>query len=410
MKKIMISLMVLSVLTGFFTFVPGQVVADTSFATTTTDTSQQVTPTSTASVPGQNFYTDGINPLTGLEAENPDNLLLPPALVSITNFPVSSRPQAGLSYSPFVFEFYIGEGMTRFLAMFYGDFPQIPEETDANDSGNSSVGSVTDNLMVGPVRSGRLPYESVRKLYNGFLVMASGASQVVANLSSYSNIYGSDANNVNSAMIDVTKLETIAQNNQKRLGGASLSGLKFSADTPYDGKEANRIWLKYAYLNQINWRYDEEEGAYLRYQDHADGTTFDLMTDRLTGDPLTFENVIILFAYHEVVSPTIIDVNLMYMNRMPALLFRDGQMYEITWTTRSGDYEVETGKLRPIRFMDIDGNPFPLKPGQTWVEVVQPYTPYYEVPDSEVLYDLANKKEPGSGVWAVRWYPPAGAR
>jgi hypothetical protein len=241
-------------------------------------------------------------------------------------------------------------------------------------------------------------------------VMASGASQVVANLSSYSNIYGSDANNVNSAMIDVTKLETIAQNNQKRLGGASLSGLKFSADTPYDGKEANRIWLKYAYLNQINWRYDEEEGAYLRYQDHADGTTFDLMTDRLTGDPLTFENVIILFAYHEVVSPTIIDVNLMYMNRMPALLFRDGQMYEITWTTRSGDYEVETGKLRPIRFMDIDGNPFPLKPGQTWVEVVQPYTPYYEVPDSEVLYDLANKKEPGSGVWAVRWYPPAGAR
>jgi len=98
------------------------------------------------------------------------------------------------------------------------------------------------------------------------------------------------------------------------------------------------------------------------------------------------------------------------MKKMPALLFRDGQMYEIFWTTISGSYEVETGKLRPIRFVDANGDAFPLKPGQTWVQVVQPHTAYYEVPDSQVFYDLANKKEPESGVWAVRWYPPAGAR
>jgi len=71
---------------------------------------------------------------------------------------------------------------------------------------------------------------------------------------------------------------------------------------------------------------------------------------------------------------------------------------------------VQTGKLRPIRFIDAEGKEFPLKPGQTWVQVVQPFTLDYEVPDSEVYYDLLNKKEPGSGVWAVRWYPPAGAR
>jgi len=300
--------------------------------------------------------------------------------------------------------------MTRFLAMFYGDFPQLPEETDTASATGNQVGSVTDNTLVGPIRSGRLPYESLRKLFNGFLVMASGASKVVSNLSSYTNIYGSDADNINSAMIDVTKLEEIARKSQSRLGEASLNGLSFQADPPAGGKEANRIWLKYAYLNQINWQYDEEQGAYLRYQDRADATNFDLMTDRLNGEPLAFENVIVLFANHEVVTPTIIDINLLYMNRMPALLFRDGKIYEIFWTTKSGEYEVKTGKLRPIRFMDSEGNPFPLKPGQTWVEVVQPYTPYYEVPDSNVFYDLANKKEPGSGVWAVRWYPPAGAK
>lgn len=414
MKKIIHSLVVISFLAGLIAYVPAGAAVfatqGTSNPAATAPTSTPTANTGTNGVIGPENFADGVNPLTGMKVENPENLSLPPALVSITNFPVSSRPQAGLSFSPFVFEIYIGEGMTRFLAMFYGDFPQLPEKTDTGAATGNQVGSVTDNTLVGPIRSGRLPYESLRKLFNGFLVMASGASKVVSNLSSYTNIYGSDADNINSAMIDVTKLEEIARKSQSRLGEASLNGLSFQADPPAGGKEANRIWLKYAYLNQINWQYDEEQGAYLRYQDRADATNFELMTDRLNGEPLAFENVVVLFANHEVVTPTIIDINLLYMKRMPALLFRDGKMYEIFWTTKSGEYEVTTGKLRPIRFIDSEGNPFPLKPGQTWVEVVQPYTPYYEVPDSNVFYDLANKKEPGSGVWAVRWYPPAGAK
>ena len=356
---------------------------------------------------GPQTYPDGVNPLTGLAVQNPENLLLPPALVSITNFPASSRPQAGLSYSPFVFEIYIGEGMTRFLAMFYGDFPK----TDNNaPTTNGSTGTITDNAMIGPVRSGRLPYEGIRKLFNGFLVMASGSSMVVPSLNQYTNVYGSDAGNPNSAMIDVTKLEQIAANNQERLGDLSLQGLAFNDAIPVGGVPGDRIWLMYAYLNQINWQYEPSSGSYNRYQDHVDGTTFDLMTDRLNQEALTFENVVILFAPHEVVTPTIIDINIMYMKKMPALLFRDGQMFKIYWTTISEQYERSTGKLRPIRFIDENGNAFPLKPGQTWVEVVQQFTPYYEVPDSKLFYDLANKKEPGSGVWAVRWYPPAGAK
>lgn len=391
------------------TKVPVQVTKSSTMATTEA-TEVPTTIANSSGLIGPEIYPDGINPLTGLPVENPENLAYPPALVSITNFPVSSRPQAGLSFSPFVFEIYIGEGMTRFLAMFYGDFPEAPDAENGDSTAGTNVGSVTDNTLVGPIRSGRLPYESLRKLFNGFLVMASGASQVVANLSQYSNIYGSDADNINSAMIDVTKLEAIASNSQKRLGEAGLHGLSFQQEPPSGGLEANRIWLKYSYLNQINWRYDEAQGSYLRYQDRADATTFELITDRITGEPLTFENVVILFANHEVVTPTIIDINLLYMKKMPALLFRDGQMYEIFWTTKSESYEVETGKLRPIRFIDANGDAFPLKPGQTWVQVVQPFTAYHEVPDSEVFYDLANKKEPGSGVWAVRWYPPAGAK
>ena len=124
MKKLIIGLIVLSFLAGFIAYVPASVAGSAALAVTSTP----VTTSDTDGVISPDQFPDGVNPLTGLPVENPENLLLPPAMVSITNFPVSSRPQAGLSFSPFVFEIYIGEGMTRFLAMFYGDFPQVEED------------------------------------------------------------------------------------------------------------------------------------------------------------------------------------------------------------------------------------------------------------------------------------------
>ena len=45
-------------------------------------------------------------------------------LISISHFPPVARPQAGLSFAPWVFEFYITEGATRFLSVFYGEYPK----------------------------------------------------------------------------------------------------------------------------------------------------------------------------------------------------------------------------------------------------------------------------------------------
>ena len=102
---------------------------------------------------GPDTFPAGVNPLTGLVVKDADNLDLPPALVSITNFPVTARPQAGLSFSPFVFEMYIGEGMSRFLALFYGDFPS--EKDMAKPAASSpNQAAVTVDYTIGPVRSG----------------------------------------------------------------------------------------------------------------------------------------------------------------------------------------------------------------------------------------------------------------
>ena len=69
-------------------------------------------------------FPSNINPLTGRAVEDPSLLQYPAVLVSISNMPVTARPQAGPGFAPWVYELFIGEGTTRFLNVFYGDFPR----------------------------------------------------------------------------------------------------------------------------------------------------------------------------------------------------------------------------------------------------------------------------------------------
>jgi hypothetical protein len=117
--------------------------------------------------------------------------------------------------------------------------------------------------------------------------------------------------------------------------------------------------------------------------------------DRLNGRQLHVENVIILFAIHEVISPTNLDIHLEAGKVGDAVLFRDGRMYDIQWSTKLGEYEKETGLRRPIQFLNNDGTPAPLKPGHTWVIIV--------TKESAVF-----KESPG--VWKVLFSAPVGAQ
>ena len=88
-------------------------------------------------------FPPGINPLTGLPVVDPSLLELPAILISIPNFPVSARPQAGLSFAPWTFEIYIGFGESRFLSAFYGEAPQVTPSL--NGSCKKSQGGVYAN-------------------------------------------------------------------------------------------------------------------------------------------------------------------------------------------------------------------------------------------------------------------------
>lgn len=363
---------------------------------------------------GPEDYPEGVNPLTGLPADDPELLALPPALISISNFPASARPQAGLNSSPITFEIAIGEGMTRFLAMFYGGYPGAvsgqtegvlagtegdPETDDGVHSENAATASI------GPIRSGRLPYEDVRSLYTGFLVMASAWEGVTTQLSETTSVYGSDGDDINSALVSVDQLRQIAQAQKAGQPGSSinLTGMQFSQILPEGGQPAPRLWVFYSMLNQVQWQYDPMLDAYIRYDIKTDGSgEFVMATDRLSGDPVSKENVIILYAEHDYRAPTLIDINLINQPATKALLLRDGQIHEMYWTTRFGDYEQETGLLRPIRFVDSEGHPISLKPGQTWIHVVSLSSYHTESVISDQPFHPVTE-EPGSGLWLVRY-------
>ncbi len=235
--------------------------------------------------------------------------------------------------------------------------------------------------------------------------MASAYSGVAANLNDTTTIYGSDSSDINSARIGVSQLYNIALERSQTPPGNSftLKGNKFSPTPPEGGMRADEVWLFYSNLNQIQWRYDEERGAYIRYDIKTDGSgEFVMSTDRLDGDPIARENVIVLFAMHEYYAPTLIDIYLDNMPPMKALLFRDGEIHEIFWTTQYGDYEKETGLLRPIRFVDEDGNPVALKNGQTWVEIVSTSSFHVESEISDLPF-LPIKEAEGTGLWLVRY-------
>jgi hypothetical protein len=356
-----------------------------------------LTPTLTASptlfASGPDEFTSNVNPLTGLPVANPALLELAPGLVSITNSPSNARPQSGLSYAAQVFEFYIGEGATRFLAVYYGEYPPDP-------------GADGKAVQMGPIRSGRLHYEVLRQLYNGFLVFASAMQKVRDKLNQYIIVYNPDPTTINGAYIPVAEMLEKGKEMQQKEGNPALFGQRFDPNPPAGGKPAAKIWMDYNYYAQIFWTYDAQHNVYLRAQGDDKGSPPIASIDRLTGKQLGFENVIVLFTNYIRYSDVYFNIEFKYVNRWPAILFRDGQMYPMFWTTRADAYEQKSGKMRPMRFINLDGTPFALRPGHTWIEIVQLNNMVYETVDDLDTYRLSNTKKPGSGVWAVRFFPP----
>jgi hypothetical protein len=472
---------------------------------------------------GPDTFPPGFNPLTGLPVSDPSRLEYPALLLSISHFPPEARPQAGFSFTPFVYEYYITEGSTRHLAVIYGEFPQpeIPlrgeceirnepmaqtglvlgnrvwldkNRNGVHDPGEGGIGGICVHLLdetgtslqqtstdsngyygfnatagkyilafekpawleyapkdageddldsdvdpasgrtgpitlsdgaslfwdaglvvsssttptadpsvgmpapeVGPIRSGRIFYKYMGRMYqDSCLIYASADPVVLAQIPQCATV----AHTIQGggAMLALERMARIAEQNKNSHANFNYSGHLFSEHPPEGGQPVTELREYWALLNQSKWTYDAASESWWRYIDESRMETAGVLhpaVDRLNGRQLKFENVILMFVEHQVITPTIVDINLAPGNQGRAYLFRDGQMYEIKWSTRATEYQQETGRGQPMQFLNLDGTPAPLKPGHTWV----------------ILFDLESYlQEVSPGVFRARFVPPAGAK
>jgi hypothetical protein len=258
--------------------------------------------------------------------------------------------------------------------------------------------SVMPIAQVGPVRSGRLLYAHISAFFqDSCLIYAFASPEVLAEIPKCSFVSHEDS--AGGSMIERERFIAVAEENARNThSDFDYSSNLFTEKPPAGGSPATQIDEYWAYLNQSGWKYDALSESWFRYVDTSEEDKAGILhpeIDRLTGRQLQFENVIVMFADHEVISPTNMNIHLDQGNFEPAMLFRDGVVYQIKWSTRAGAYERTTGFRRPIQFVNLDETPAALKPGHTWITIVTPFSVVTET---------------SPGVWNVRFFPPDGSK
>jgi hypothetical protein len=265
--------------------------------------------------------------------------------------------------------------------------------TPASNPDTSEDNAALPPPEVGPIRSMRLPYGKIGKFFQGgCIVSASGDPSVLAQVPGCKYVFGDD-NSVNDALLNITDLHSLAENN-KTSYPINYSGNIFDAIPPSGGAPASQVNALWNWQNQSLFRYDPLSGSYQRFANLPDTPLdFSPQTDRLTGQQLLYDNVIVMYVEYTAQAETLMNINLETGNMGRSDLFRNGQVYHIYWNTVAQSYEQQTQLARPIRFTDAKGNPFPLAPGHTWVLVFTTASVTYE-------------KKPGSGLWTAEFHAP----
>lgn len=304
---------------------------------------------------GPDSYPDNVNPLTGLMVLDTSVLDRRPMAIKVANT-VHVRPQAGLSWADLVYEHYAEGGLTRLTAIYYGQQP----------------------THVGSVRSGRLIDNEMALMYDAIVVSAGyspGVTQIMAdqpwrqrNISIPFGWYDPylfriedethfEPHNLYANLEEVWSLADERGFNQIP---DLTPGMTFEQAAPGMGTPASTVHIQY-YGSNVRWRYDAETGVYAREQDG------ELHLDELTGEQLIAANVVVVRAEH--VPTTIVEdelgqlsLEIQIWGEGEVSIFRDGQRFDGIWHRNNRE--------DMLTFTDIPGNIIPLKPGNTWFQII----------------------------------------
>ncbi len=337
-------------------------------------------PTPSPYVFGPVSFPANVNPLTGLPVSETSLLDRRPMAIKVTNFPRSVRPQWGLSKADQVFEYYIGDQMSRFIGIFYGE----------------------DASQVGPIRSARLFDEQIMRMYNAIFVFGWADDPILDHLLQPDLLHHLVVENpdncpplcrlksghgYNNLFTDTHLLSQYVSDRGTDNERQDLNGLLFELAAPKSGNLGEKFLIRYSIVSYHYWQYDLSSGRYLRFQETVNEGVLKIpyapLTDNLTGKQLSADNVIILRMPHEIYyqssSTTIIQVP--FIGQGDGYAFRDGQVYPIRWS------HPELNRLPSITLPN--GYPYPLKPGNTWFEVLGETSPLLPQADGSYRFEFS---------------------
>lgn len=274
-------------------------------------------------------------PLTGLPVEDEEAPGRFVVAVKIDNHP-NARPQTGLNRADVVFVELV-ESATRFLALFHS----------------------TDPGEVGPVRSGRLVDADLLPSFGPlFAISGADGSAVWPVLRGALPIVheegqgggwrreGSRRAPHNLYLSPSAQWESTAG----ELDPAERHW-EFDAAAPEGGGDIDGARLQYPTAWGSAWHWDGDEGVWQR--DEAGSPHIDIDGDRITATNVVVVNVRRTGQERRPFEP---------IDEGEAVVLRDGQAFDVRWR--------KTGPTEPFEWLTADGEPFPLAPGRTWIELL----------------------------------------
>jgi hypothetical protein len=235
------------------------------------------------------------------------------------------------------------------------------------------------------LRSGRVAYQDIQVNYCGCIVGAGADPTVGAQIRTCANAFG-DPNDIGGAGLDVLRLQGIAESSTENSAcrpNLTETTLICSQGPGQGGQPAQELYVQYNINNISHFVYDDSVGAYLWYLSvpgsansqafKLEDVEFELMTDALTGEALTFENVVVMNVNHMAENSAVSIIGLdMAFKSGRAFVFRNGQMFEVNWSTSYPDYVSDRDQPLPVHF-EFGGEPFPMAPGQTWINMLNQF-------------------------------------
>lgn len=306
-----------------------------------------------------------LNPLTGLPPSDLSLLDRRPLAIKVANYPRYIRPQSGLTLADNVFEYYIEAGLTRFIAVFYGN----------------------DSEWVGPVRSGRYFDEHIQRMYHAYLVFKYADPREMNHflLSDFYDYLVVPTNgscppfrlmpnrNIevynNSYFNTVLWEECVIQDGLENQRPSIRNGF-FSEVVPQSDLLGTQTFTYYSVDSYHYWVYRPDVQKYFRYQEVDDTREnkpekYDQMMDAVTALPVQASNVVYILAPHTFENSFDEDDEVYQIDLTgsgEAYLFRDGVGVLARW--------YRLNKDQPLLLAGLNGAPLYFRPGITFYEVL----------------------------------------